>query len=107
MKVLIDLCVIPLGVGVSVSAYVAECVEILENSGLQPRLHAYGTSFEGEWDVAFAAVKQCHERLHELGAPRIHTSMKVGTRTDRPQSLDDKIVSVEEKLNRNSASGPA
>ncbi len=46
----------------------------------------------------FAAVKRCHEVLHEMRAPRIHTTMRVGTRTDRTQSLEDKVRSVSEKL---------
>jgi uncharacterized protein YqgV (UPF0045/DUF77 family) len=33
-----------------------------------------------------------------MGAPRISTTLRVGTRTDRHQTMDDKIRSVEEKL---------
>lgn len=33
-----------------------------------------------------------------MGAPRISTSIRLGTRTDREQSMQDKIRSVEEKL---------
>ncbi len=62
------------------------------------RLHAYGTNIEGEWDDVFAAVKRCHEVVHEMGAPRVATTIKVGTRTDRAQTMDDKVRSVEEKL---------
>ena len=98
MHVIIDLCVVPLGVGVSVSEHVAACVKILRAAGLETSTHAYGTNIEGEWDDVFAAIKKCHERVHEMGAPRITTTIKLGTRTDRAQSLDDKIKSVEEKL---------
>jgi uncharacterized protein (TIGR00106 family) len=100
MKVLIDLCVVPMGVGVSVSEYVAACHRVLEETGLRTALHAYGTNIEGEWDEVFAAVKACHEALHAMGVPRISTSMRVGTRSDRDQSLADKVRSVEEKLQR-------
>lgn len=98
MKVLADLTVVPLGVGVSLSAYVAVCEKILSEAGLHTRLHAYGTNVEGEWDAVFAAVRRCHEALHEMGAPRVMTSLKVGTRTDRDQTLEDKIRSVESRL---------
>lgn len=98
MKVIADLCVVPLGVGVSVSAYVTACERILTEAGLKTKLHAYGTNIEGEWDEVFAAVKKCHEVLHQMGAPRITSSMRFGTRTDRTQSMEDKIRSVEEKL---------
>lgn len=98
MKVMIDLCVVPIGVGLSVSKYVAACQNILEQAGLSYQMHAYGTNVEGEWDEVFAAVKQCHKKVHEMGAPRITTSLKVGTRIDREQSMQDKIDSVEGKL---------
>lgn len=97
MKVIIDLCVVPMGVGVSVSKYIAECQSILTEAGLEHTLHAYGTNISGEWDDVFAAVKRCHERVHEMGAPRITTSIKVGTRTDREQSMQEKIDSVDKK----------
>lgn len=98
MKVLVDVSVVPLGVGVSVSKYVAACERVLQEAGLKTALHAYGTNVEGEWDAVFAAVKRCHEVVHAMGAPRVSTTMRVGTRTDREQSLEDKVRSVEEKL---------
>ncbi len=98
MKVIVDFCIVPLGVGVSLSTYVAACERVLEAAGLETRLHANGTNIEGEWDEVFAAIKRCHEAVHEMGAPRITATIKLGTRTDRSQSLDDKVRSVEEKL---------
>ena len=98
MKVIADLCVIPMGVGVSVSKEVAACERVLAEAGLKTRLHAYGTNIEGEWDAVFAAIKRCHEVVHAMGAPRISSTLRFGTRTDRVQSMEDKIRSVEEKL---------
>jgi uncharacterized protein (TIGR00106 family) len=98
MQVILDLCLVPLGVGVSVSQYVAECHRVLQETGLKHQLHAYGTNIEGEWDAVMAAVKRCHERVHEMGAPRITTTIKLGTRTDREQTMADKVQSVEKKL---------
>jgi uncharacterized protein (TIGR00106 family) len=98
MKIIADLCVIPLGIGVSVSAEIAVCERILHEAGLKTSLHAYGTNIEGEWDEVFAAVKRCHEALHAQGVPRISTNMRFGTRIDREQNMEDKVRSVEEKL---------
>jgi uncharacterized protein (TIGR00106 family) len=99
MHVLIDLCVVPLGIGLSVSREVALCEQVLREAGLKTRLHAFGTNVEGEWDDVFAAVKRCHEVLHEHGVPRISSTLRVGTRIDRVQTLEDKVRSVEQKLN--------
>jgi len=98
MKVIMDLCVVPLGAGLSVSRFVAACENIIKEAGLKSMLHAYGTNIEGEWDEVFAAVKKCHEVIHEMGAPRITTTIKFGTRVDREQTMQDKLDSVEEKL---------
>ena len=98
MKVIADLCVVPVGVGVSVSVDVAACQRVLQEAGLTTQLHTYGTNIEGEWDTVFAAIKRCHEVVHEMGAPRISTSLKIGTRTDRAQTMADKVSSVVRKL---------
>lgn len=98
MKVIADIAIIPIGVGVSLSKYVAACERVLRESGLEPMLHANGTNIEGEWEVVFAALKRCHETLHAMGAPRVSTNMRLGTRVDRVQSMQDKINSVEAKL---------
>ncbi|HUJ22581.1 MAG TPA: MTH1187 family thiamine-binding protein [Bryobacteraceae bacterium] len=98
MKAIADLCVIPMGIGVSVSREVAVCERILAEAGLKTKLHAYGTNIEGEWDDIVAAIKRCHEAIHAMGVPRISTNLRIGTRTDREQTMDDKIRSVEQKL---------
>lgn len=98
MNVMMDLCVIPIGVGVSLTEYIVECQKVLERAGLKFELHGYGTLIEGDWDEVFAAVKACHEAVHAKGAPRITTTIKVGTRVDRDQSLEDKVSSVRKGL---------
>ncbi len=98
MNVLVDLCIVPIGVGVSLSTYIAACEKVLTEAGLKTALHSYGTDIEGEWDDVFAAIKRCHETVHAMGAPRITTTIKLGTRTDRVQTMEDKVISVQEKL---------
>jgi uncharacterized protein (TIGR00106 family) len=48
MHVIVDFTVVPIGVGVSLSEYVAACERILKQSGLTYELHANGTNVEGE-----------------------------------------------------------
>ena len=98
MNVLVDLCIVPIGVGVSLSSYIAACEKVLTGAGLKTSLHSYGTNIEGDWDSVFAAVKRCHEVVHGMGAPRITTTIKLGTRTDRTQTMEDKVRSVQAKL---------
>jgi uncharacterized protein (TIGR00106 family) len=98
MKAIVDLTVIPIGIGVSLSKYIAACEKVLNEPGLTTQLHANGTNIEGEWDQVFSAIKRCHEVVHSMGALRIFTMIHVGTRTDRDQTMDDKIKSVRTKL---------
>ena len=98
MKVIADLCLVPIGVGVSLSKYITACEKVLKDAGLETELHAFGTNIEGDWDAVFSAIKRCHEVVHEMGAPRITTTLKFGTRADRAQTMSDKVRSVEEKL---------
>jgi uncharacterized protein YqgV (UPF0045/DUF77 family) len=39
-----DFCLIPIGIGTSVSKEIAECQRILHKSGLKYSMHAYGTN---------------------------------------------------------------
>jgi uncharacterized protein (TIGR00106 family) len=98
MKVIADIAVVPIGVGTSLSKYVAACERVLFEGGLKPQLHANGTNVEGDWDEVFSALKRCHETVHAMGAPRIASTIRLGTRVDRAQTLSDKIESVEAKL---------
>jgi len=97
VNVIVDLCVVPMGVGTSVSKYVAACTDVLARAGLSHSLHAYGTNVEGDWDDVMGAIKQCHEVVHAMGAPRITTTIKLGTRVDRAQTMQEKVQSVVDK----------
>jgi uncharacterized protein (TIGR00106 family) len=98
MKVIADIAIIPIGVGVSLSKYVAACETILIEAGLNPLLHPNGTNVEGEWQVVFDALKCCHEQLHQMGAPRVSTNLRLGTRVDKEQTMAEKVISVDEKM---------
>lgn len=98
MHVILDFTIVPVGTGVSLSAYVATCERILARSGLTYEMHANGTNLEGEWEDVFAVIRCCHETLHAMGVARLHTDIRLGTRCDRLQTMKDKINSVKKKL---------
>lgn len=98
MKVHVEISLIPLGVGVSLSPYIAECERVFEEAGLRHDLHADGTTVVGEWSEVFSAIEQCHRRVHDQSVPRIYTTLKVSTRTDREQQPEERVESVRRKL---------
>ena len=98
MHVIVDFTVVPVGVGTSLSTYVAACEQVLSERKLTYVLHANGTNVEGEWEDVFCAIQACHEKLHAMGVPHIHTDIKLGTRIDRNQTMEDKVTSVKRKM---------
>jgi uncharacterized protein (TIGR00106 family) len=61
-------------------------------------LHAMGTSLEGETSDILALVGELHAVPFELGLPRVYTVLKLDERRDKPQTLEDKVASVQRLL---------
>ena len=57
MFVSIDLCLVPIGVGTSLSPFIKECKKIIEDMGLTHQLGPNGTAIEGDWEDVFNCVK--------------------------------------------------
>ncbi|MPY94974.1 MAG: MTH1187 family thiamine-binding protein [Acidimicrobiia bacterium] len=87
----------PGGVGESVSGLVADCVRIVRESGLENRTDAMFTTVEGDWDEVMAVVKRCvdHVAAH---APRVGLVLKADHRPGHPQTMADKVASVDRRL---------
>ena len=98
MWVSIDLCVVPIGVDVSLTPYIAACERVIATTSLDHQLGPNGTAIEGPWDEVMACVRACHAELHAMGAPRLYTTLKLNTRTDRKQLFSDKVASVQQQL---------
>lgn len=98
MKVLAELNIIPMGVGVSVSTEVAVCVDIFRERGLHLVVQPLSTAVEGDFEIVLEAIKVCHDRLHGDGVPRVFTHVKFTTRIDREQSLSEKVEAVISKV---------
>lgn len=61
--VLLEMSIVPLGQGESVSRFVAQCVDIIDRSGLAYELHAMGTIVEGELPAVLDLMRQCIEEV--------------------------------------------
>lgn len=95
MKIIADLCIVPMGVGPSVSTYIRDIRTLIEASGLVHVMHANGTNIEGEMADVTSLVETCCARLTELGVERVFCTMVFSTRTDKPQSMADKLASLD------------
>ena len=85
--------------GQSVSAFVARCVELVDRSGLDYRLHAMGTVVEGDLEPLLRLLKQSFEAL-QSDSERISCSVKFDYRHAKKGRLTSKVDSVEAKVGR-------
>lgn len=94
MKVVADLCIVPMGVGPSVSSYVKEIKTIIDASHLNAEMHANGTNIEGELSDICQLIEICEARLNELGVQRVFFTMAFSSRRDKDQTMADKLTAV-------------
>ncbi len=97
--VLLEMSITPLGVGESVSEFVARCVQIIDDSGLDYELHAMGTIIEGELGDVLAVMQKCIEAVATDNS-RVTCSAKIDLRAGGDGRIRGKVASVESKLNR-------
>jgi uncharacterized protein (TIGR00106 family) len=97
--VLLEMSITPLGKGESVSQYVAECVDIVDRSGLDYELHAMGTIVEGELHEVLDLMRRCIEQTAKH-SDRVTCAAKLDFRRGASGRLKSKVASVEEKLGR-------
>lgn len=94
-----DVCLLPLGAPTaSVSDYIVQIQLLTKKSGLKYTMHSAGTTVEGPWNEVFDLVGQWHEKIHSMGIHRVQSSIRTGTRTDKPQTAQGKIDTVNRKL---------
>ena len=96
---LLELSVIPLGRGRSISADVAELLKIIDSSGLDYRITAAGTIIEGNWEQLMDLAGRCHEEMRKK-TERVVTYMKVDDYANRTGRLNSMVASVEAKVGK-------
>lgn len=96
---LMELSIIPLGRGRSISADIADTVKIIDGSGLDYRLTAAGSIIEGTWDQLIGLAKRCHQTTRGK-TERVVTFIKIDDYEQRTGRLVAAVKSVEDKLGK-------
>jgi len=96
---LLELSVIPLGRGPSLSQDIAEAVKMVDASGLDYRLTSTGTLIEGNLDELMDLAKKCHLSIRRKTI-RVVTFIKIDDYDDRKGRLTSAVKSVEEKVGK-------
>lgn len=97
--VLLEMSIVPMGVGESVSTYVAECIDLVDRSGLDYEVHSMGTIVEGELDEVLQVMRACIEKM-ATHSGRVTCAAKLDYRQGKKGRLTAKVDSVEQKLGR-------
>jgi uncharacterized protein (TIGR00106 family) len=82
-----------------VSKYVAQCIDLVDRSGLAYELHAMGTIVEGELAEVLDLMRRCIEEIAK-SSNRVTCTAKIDYRQGVQGGLKSKVASVEQKLGR-------
>jgi len=96
---LMEFSIVPLDKGESLSKYVARCLDIIDASGLEYRLHSMGTVVEGDLSQLLALLQRCFAEL-QTDCDRITCTVKFDYRDGSETRMDSKLQSVQAALGR-------
>jgi uncharacterized protein (TIGR00106 family) len=96
---IVNFSIVPIGKGNSLSTQVAEVLKIVDESGINYKLHSMGTILEGDWDKILRLIRKCHKRMLE-NSDRVLTTITIDDRKGRSNRIVGKVQSVERKLGK-------
>ncbi|HKU24551.1 MAG TPA: MTH1187 family thiamine-binding protein [Candidatus Sulfotelmatobacter sp.] len=96
---LMELTVIPLARGRSLSSDLAELIGLIDESGLPYKVTEFGTVVEGSWEELMAIAKICHVAIREK-TDRVLILIRLDDYGDRTNLLSTTIAHVEQHLGR-------
>lgn len=99
LKMLADFSIMPVGKGESLSADVAQAVNLIVESHLPSHIGPMSTAVEGEWDDVMALIKKCRDKMLET-SNRIVLTIKIDDRKGAKDTITGKIKSIEQKLGK-------
>ena len=91
--------VVPIGVGSSVSSYIAAAEKaILDRPNIKHQAGPMFTTLEGNLDEIMAAIRDMQEAVFTAGALRVATTIKIDDRRDKEATIDSKMASLNAKI---------
>jgi len=90
--IVVEFSIIPIGVGISVSKFLAPALKELEKRGVKYEVTPMCTIFEAESvDEAFEIVRVSHEAVFKTGVKRLVTTVKLDDRRDKERRMEEKV----------------
>jgi uncharacterized protein (TIGR00106 family) len=101
VAIIVEFSIMPLGVGISVSKFLAPAIKELERLGVKYEVTPMCTIFETEnVEEAFNVVKAAHEAVFGEGVKRIVTTVKIDDRRDVKRGMKEKVESLKKEVGR-------
>ncbi|RIB05746.1 hypothetical protein C2G38_2253636 [Gigaspora rosea] len=75
--------------------HICEVLCVLKETGLKHNVHACGTNIEGPLNKILETVQKCIAKLHESNIPRLDTTLRIQSRTDKKMGIDESIKCIE------------
>ena len=85
----------------SASFYIAKAIESIKNmENIRYEINSMGTILESDnIDVINKASKNMIETVHHLGINRVEVIIKIDSRTDKQQKMEEKVYSIKKQMN--------
>ena len=85
----------------SASFYIAKAIESIKNmENIRYEINSMGTILESDnIDVINKASKNMIETVHHLGINRVEVIIKIDSRSDKQQKMEEKVNSIKKQMN--------
>ena len=85
----------------SVSFYIAKAIESVKYmENLRYEINSMGTILESDnIDIINKASKSMIETIHHLGINRVEVIIKIDSRIDKQQKMEEKVESIKKQMN--------
>ena len=95
-----EISVYPIGTdSTSVSIYIARAVEAITDLDIKYQITPMGTILESEnIEKIFHASKIIIDMVHRMGVKRVEAILKIDSRTDKTQTIESKLNSINKYL---------
>ncbi|TET25340.1 MAG: MTH1187 family thiamine-binding protein [Dehalococcoidia bacterium] len=98
-QVIAEVTVVPVGTAAtSLSRYVAACLDAVKQApDISYQLTAMGTIIQGRLQRVLELAQKMHEVPFTMGVSRVVTTIKIDDRRDKPQTMEGKVKTVENR----------
>jgi uncharacterized protein (TIGR00106 family) len=99
IKIIAELSTYPVGRGTSLSKFVKQAANEIDNyENIRVLHHPMGTVIEADTiDQILEVTKLAHEAILKTGAQRVITQLKIDDRRDKDRKMENKVAAISDR----------